>query len=163
MPPSAVLLLFKHFWVAFILMTFVNGAIWWRRSSEYRERDPSLTESYRSLIRGFVTWTNIPWVVMGAGILSGGVPSIFHYFNPSYPSPFVAAFFGSIFLLWVAGTYWLFALGGAEQLVRHPGLVQPSISSPVLIKVLWLVCLAGGVAGVTAMFIVQPQPPPFLQ
>jgi hypothetical protein len=163
MPPPAVLFLFKNFWAAFILMTFVNGAIWWRRSREYRERDPSLTEGYRSLIRGYVTWGNIPWVVMGSGILFGGVPSMFHYFNPRYPNPFVAAFFGSIFVLWAAGTYWLFARGGAEQLINHPGLAQPSINSPLIIKVLWLLCLAGGVAGVTAMFIVQPQPPPFLE
>jgi hypothetical protein len=155
--------LFKHFWVAFILVTILNGAIMWRRTSEYRERDPSLTESYRSLIRGFVTWSNIPWAVMGAGILFGSVPSMFHYFDPTYPSPFVAAFFGSIFVLWAAGSYWLFARGGAEQIVRHPGLVQPSFTSPALIKMLWLLCLAGGVAGVSLMFLVQPQPPPFLQ
>jgi hypothetical protein len=49
------------------------------------------------------------------------------------------------------------------MLDNHPGLIQPSIISPVLIKVLWLLCLAGGMAGVAAMFIVQPEPPPFLE
>lgn len=163
MPPPAVLLLFKHFWAAFILMTFLNGAIMWRQASVYRERDPSLVEGYRSLIRGFVTWNNIPWAVMGAGILLGGVPSTFHYFDPMYPSPFVAAFFASTFVLWAAGSYWLFARGGAEQIVRHPGLVQPWLNSPARIKILWLLCLAGGVVGASAMFLVRPQPPAFLE
>ena len=163
MPPRTVLLLFKHFWIAFILMTFLNGAIWWWRGRKDRERDPSLTEGYRALVRGFVTWGNLPWVIMGLGILVGGVPSVFHYFNPRYPNPFVTAFFGSIFLLWGAGTYWLFARGGAEQLARHPGLLQPPVTSPGLIKVFWLLCLAGGVAGVTGMFIAQIQPPAFLE
>jgi hypothetical protein len=163
MPPRSVLLLFKHFWVAFILITFLNGAIWWWRGTEHRDRDPSLTEGYRSLVLGFVTWGNIPWLIMGSGILFGGVPSIFHYLNPRYPSPFVTAFFASIFVLWGASIYWLFARGGAEQLVRHPGLVHPQTKSPALIKAFFLLCLAGGVAGVTAMFIVQIQPPPFLE
>ena len=81
MPPRAVLLLFKHFWVAFILMTFLNGAIWWWRGSKHRERDPSLIEGYRSLVRGFVTWGNIPWLIMGAGILFGGERVVFSHLS----------------------------------------------------------------------------------
>ena len=154
-------LVFKHFWVAFILATVANGAIWWSRSKEFRERDPALTEGYRSLIRGLVTWGNLPWLIMGAGILFGGVPSIFHYFNPRSPNPFVVAWFGSIFVLWVAGTYWLFARGGAEQLVRHPGLIQPQITSASAVKALWLLCLAGGIAAVAAMYFIEFKPPEF--
>ena len=158
-----MLLLFKHFWVVFILVTFLKAAIWWRLGGEHRQRDPSLTEDYRALVRGFVTWGNVPWLIMGVGILFGGVPSMFHYFNPRYPNPFVAAFFGSIVLLWLACTYWLFARGGAEQLVRCPGLVQPPVNNPTLIKRFWLMCLAGGVAGLIAAFFVEVHPPPFLE
>jgi hypothetical protein len=154
-------LLFKYFWVAFILVTFVNGAIWWSRSKPHRIRDPALTESYRSLIRGFVIWGNIPWLVMGAGIVFGGVPSIFHYFDPKSPNPFIAAWFGSVFFLWIAGCYWLFARGGAEELIRHPGLIQPQMSSPSAIKALWVLCLAGGVFGVALMYFGDFKPPEF--
>jgi hypothetical protein len=163
MPPGAVQLLFKHFWVAFILVTFLNAAIWWRRGSEYRQRDPSLTEDYRTLIRGFVTWVNAPWLIMGAGILFGGVPSIVDYFNPRYPNLFVAAFFASIVFLWLAGTHWLFARGGAEQLVRCPGLFNARLNSPGLIKIYWLMCLAGGIAGLIVMFFVDFPAPRFVE
>jgi hypothetical protein len=154
-------LVFKHFWVAFILGTLVNGAIWWLRGKQHRERDPALTEGYRSLIRGFVTWGNLPWLIMGAGILSGDVPSIFHYFDPRSPNPFIVAWFGSIFLLWTAGTYWLFGRGGAEQLVRHPGLMQPHFTSASAVKALWLVGLSGGIVGIAVMYFVEFEPPEF--
>ena len=152
-------LLFKHFWIAFVLGTFLNGAIWWLRGKPYRERDPSLTEGYRSLVRGFVLWGNLPWLIMGAGILSGSVPSIFHFFDPKSANPFVQAWFGSRFFLWLAGTWWLFARNGAEQLLRHPGLVQPETISPTLLKLFWLVGVAGGVAAVVAMYVGGFAPP----
>ena len=146
-------LLFKHFWVAFVLVTLLNGAVWWFRSKPHRQRDPSLTDGYRALIRGFVTWANVPWLIMGAGILFGGVPSMFHYFDPRSPNPFVTAWFGSIFFLWVAGTYWLFARGGAERLVRHSGLLQPSATNATAVKALWLLAVASGPAAVAAMYL----------
>lgn len=160
MHPSPQLLLLKHVWVLFILMTFVNAAIWWRRGTEHRQRDPSVTEDYRSLIRGFVTWGNVPWLVMGVGILFGGVPSVFHYFNPRSPNPFIPAFFVSIVLVWIVGTYWLFVRRGAERLARCPGLVQFPVNSAAAMKGFWLLCLAGGVVGLIAMFFFEVPPPP---
>jgi len=154
-------LIFSHFWVAFIVATLLNGGIWWSRSKPYRERDPSLTASYRSIIVGFITWGNIPWVIMGAGIVFGGVPSIFHYFNPRSSNPFVLAWFGSLFFLWLVGTYWLFARGGAEEIVRLPGLIQGNVTSASAIKRTWLLALAGGIAAVTAMHLLDFQPPNF--
>ena len=154
-------LIFRHFWVAFIVVTLINGGIWWWRSKPYRERDPSLTESYRSLILGFITWGNIPWVIMAAGILIGDVPSIFHYFNPRSSSPFVLAWFGSLFFLWLIGSYWLFARGGAEKIVRHPGLLQDNVITASGIKRTWVLGLAGGIAAVIAMHLVDFQPPSF--
>lgn len=154
-------LLFQHFWVAFIVVTCLNGAIWWKRSRSHREQDPTLTEGYRTLIRGFVTWGNIPWVVMGAGILFGGVPSVFAYFDPKSPNLFVTAWFGSLFLVWGAGTYWLFARGGAEMLARHPGIIQPELAVPSRLKVIWLLALAGGIGALTAMYLADFRPPTF--
>ena len=153
--------IFKHFWVAFILVTVANAAMWWYRGRPYRERDPSLTEGYRSLVRGFLFWGNVPWLVMGLGILVGDVPTIFHYFNPRSLDPFVLGWFGSIFFLWVLGTHWIFLRGGAERLVDHPGLIRPQSRSPAAIKNLWLLCLAGGIFGVVMMFTMEFTPPDF--
>jgi hypothetical protein len=156
-----VSLIFEYFWVAFILTTAANAAIWWSRGKPYRERDASLTEGYRSLVRGFLFWGNVPWFVMGLGILVGSVPTIFHYFNPKSLNPFVLGWFGSIFVLWVLGTHWLFFRGGAEQLIRHPGLIQPQPKSPSAIKNLWLLGLAGGIFAIFMMSTMEFTPPEF--
>ena len=152
-------LLYKHFWAVAIILTFVNGAIWWLHGIPHRKRDPSLTGGYLSLIRGFVLWGNIPWLIMGAGILFGGVPSTVHYFDPRYPNPFVAAFFGSVFFIWIMFTYWIFARGGAEQLIRHPGGIFPKMSSPLRVKALWVLCLAGGIFAFVMMYLGKVIPP----
>ncbi|MGD9366823.1 MAG: hypothetical protein PVH87_14070 [Desulfobacteraceae bacterium] len=69
-------------------------------------------------------WMNIPWIVMGFGCTVGGVPSVWHYFRPSDGNPFVLAWFGSVFFLWIAGTIWLFFQNGAETLAKHPGAIE---------------------------------------
>ena len=66
-------------------------------------------------------WGNIPWVVMAAGYLFGGVPSLFHYFRPLDGNTFVLAFFASVFFVWTMGTYWLVFGGGAEMIFKPYG------------------------------------------
>jgi hypothetical protein len=83
---------------------------------------------------------------MGGGVVVGGAPSVFHYFNPR-GGPFVIAFWVTVVVLWI-GTYrWLFR-GGAEELVAHPGLLNIQVG-PRVIKLLFLLALAGGVAAIS--------------
>jgi hypothetical protein len=153
-------LLFRYFWALAVLVTALNGGIWWYRGRSHRERDPSLVDGYRSLVTGFVGWGSIPWFVMGAGMVFGGVRSPFSYFDLRSPSLSVSAFLLSVVALWVAGTYWIFARDGAEKLVKHPGLFQPQMSAKG-IKLVWLAGLAGGIIAVVMMLSgrVPPAPP----
>ncbi len=98
-------------------------------------------------------WGNLPWVFMGLGCEVGGVPTVFYYFRPRDGNPFVIAFFASPAVIWALGTYWLFARGGAEMMIRHPGLLNVSFQSPALLKLFWCVCLAGGIVAAVAMFV----------
>ncbi len=141
----------KWFWLLAIGVTFLNGGIFWVQSRKEVKESPELEDGYRTLIKGFVMWTNIPWVVMGIGCLVGGVPSVFHYFRPRDGNLWVLAFFASVVLLWLLGTFWLFFRGGAEMLAKHPGFFHPPVRNPRLIKLFWFVCLAGGVLGVVVM------------
>jgi len=147
-----VQILLKHVWVAFIAVTCINAIVWWSRGEPHRIRDPQLTPGYQTLIKGFLIWGNIPWVVMAVGILYGGVPSAISFFSPREGNLFVMAFFASIFLVWIAGTYWLFLADGASKMVRYPGLLQPNISSPTILKLFWLTGVAAGVAATWMMY-----------
>lgn len=143
---KVLILLFRHAWVLFILVTCINGAVWWHRGQPRIAADPTLAAGYRRLIRAWLIYENLPWLVMGAGILFGGVPSVFHYFNPRN-GPFVIAFYVTVFTLWIATGYWVLFRGGAETLIAHPGLLNFPVQQPSVVKAIFLLCLAGGAVG----------------
>jgi hypothetical protein len=142
--------IFRHTWILFILVTCANGAVWWSRARQHVARQPELAEGYRSLIGGWLVYGNIPWVVMGTGILFGGVPTVFHYFDPRN-GPFVIAFYVTCGVLWMLAAYWVFFRDGAEALIRHPGLLSLPSEDPRVVKLLLVVSIAGGVAGLAMM------------
>jgi hypothetical protein len=142
----AVEVLFRHFWVAFIIVTLVNGRAWWNRAQSRIRLNPELEPGYRRLYRGYLFWMNVPWVVMGLGILSGQVPSIFHFLRPSHGNSFVLAWWGMMVALLSLGTYWVFGGGGAEMLERHPGVYMMPQWSADKLRRLWLGIIAWNVA-----------------
>ena len=142
--------LFRHAWILFIGATCVNALLWWNRGRAEAARNPELAPGYRALVGGFLIYGNLPWLVMGLGIVAGGVPSVAHYFDPRN-GPFVILFYVTIVALWVASTHWVFVRSGAEALVRHPGLLKIDVEAPWAIKMFLLLSLAGGVAGLAAM------------
>lgn len=154
-------LISKYFWIIFIVITLANAITMKIRAKKRIEADPSLKLGYDMIFKGIITWGNIPWVIMGAGIITGRVPTIFHYFRPQDGNPFVIAFYISVFLIWILGTYWLFVKNGAEMLVKHPGIFNYDFLSPAMIKLFWILCLAGGVAGVAMMFVMNVPLPNF--
>ena len=147
----------------FIVVTCLNARIYKTQSKKYIAQNPDLAEGYAKLIKGYVIWLNLPWVIMGIGSTVGGVPSTFHYLNPQSGNPYVLAWFGSVFLLWILGSIWIFFMGGAEALAKHPGAIQThslfskgkNISSPTAIKLFWCLCLLGGIFGVVMMWTQQ--------
>jgi len=151
----------KWSWVIFILVTFLNAASFALRGRREIKMHPELREGYRSITRGFVTWGNLPWVVMGVGCVYGGVPSVFSFFRPRDGNPYVLAFFCSVFLLWALGTYWLLYLNGAQKLLDHPGLLNIAIKSARGVLVYWFLSLAGGIVGTVLMFFFDVPVPHF--
>ena len=83
---------------------------------------------------------------MGYGILFGGVPSLDSYLVPGH-DPLVIAWYVSVVIIWILTAYWIFLRGGAESLVRHPGLLNVQTQDPRVVKALVALMLAGGVIG----------------
>lgn len=155
---SPIILIFRHAWIFFVLITCANGAIWWYRAQSKIAENPTLEPGYRRLIRSWFVYGNLPWLVMGAGILFGGVPSVFHYFNPRN-GPFVIAFYVTVVALWIATFYWMFFRGGAEDLLAHPGLLNLPVRRPWAVKVFFLLGVTGGVLALLAMIFGNIQVP----
>ena len=161
-------LISKYFWIVAIIVTGINLIIFRKRAQKYIKENPQLEEEYAALFRGFLFWMNIPWIIMGIGCTIGGVPSIWHYFRPRDSNPYVLAWFGSVFLMWILGTYWLFLRGGAEKLAQHPGMLElrygfkrKDITNPALIKTFWVLALAGGIVAFVLMWSLQFPIPTF--
>jgi hypothetical protein len=123
----------RHAWVLFIFVTCLNGVIWRWRARKHISANPSLTQGYTSLIRGWLIFGNLPWLVMGLGIVFGGVPTIWHYFNPRN-GPVVLIWYVTIVALWIASINWMFFRGGAEMLITHPGLLNLPSDQPRVVK-----------------------------
>ena len=150
------------------MVTGINWLVFRKRAQEHIEENPQLEEGYKALFRGYLLWLNIPWMVMGIGCTVGGIPSVWHYFRPRDGNPYVLAWFGSVFFLWVFGTFWLFFRDGAETLARHPGVMKfgyglksKGITSPALIKAIWLLVLAGGIVGAVVIWSTEIPIPTF--
>jgi|SRR5262249_42521676 len=135
-----------------------NAAIWWRRAQPRIAENPALEPGYRRMVKAWLIYGNVPWLVMGAGILSGAVPSTLHYFNPRN-GPFVVAFYLSVVVLWILTFRWLCFKRGAEMLLEHPGLFNFPVSRPWAVKAYFLLCLAGGVIGLSIMIFANIQVP----
>lgn len=142
----------RHFWLAFIAANVLNALILKARSRKYILQKPELAAGYQQLFNGFLLWGNVPWVVMGIGILFGGVHNVFSYFRPRDGNPFVLAWFGVIGALCLLGFHWLFARRGAEFLVEHPGLLRGIPQSPAMIRLFYCLMVAGGVVALGFMF-----------
>ena len=54
-------LLLHHFWIAFVVVTVVNGHAWWNRVQTRIQSRPDLEPGYRRLYQGYLFWTNLPW------------------------------------------------------------------------------------------------------
>src|SRR5437867_2948756 len=83
----------RYFWAIAIFVTCVNVVSLKRRSRRHIEANPELAKGYATLIRGYLLWMNIPWVVMGLGCTIGGIPAVWYFFRPRDGNPYVLAWF----------------------------------------------------------------------
>ena len=66
---------------------------------------------------------------MGIGCTVGGVPTVFHYFQPRDGNPFVLAWWAVFFALYIIGAYWIFFSNGAHILTKYKCLEKSEIIS----------------------------------
>lgn len=144
--PFPFSLFLRYFWLLAIAGTFLNAYILKMRFQKYIIEDPSREVGYEKLFRGYLVYLNIPWVVMGIGIVFGKISTIFDFFYGLRGfNPFIILFWISIILLWALLLVWIYFLGGAEFLIAHPGLLRGNIKSSKLIKIYVALLFVGSI------------------
>lgn len=142
----------KTFWLIAIAVTFLNAQPLRVRAKSETARNPALKEGYDQLLKGYLIFLNLPWLVMGIGILVGGTQSVFEYFDPRAGNVYVLAFHVMIFIEWALAVLWIYFAGGAEFLIKHPGVINFDVQSPLVLKLLFALMLGGGIAGEIVMW-----------
>jgi hypothetical protein len=105
----------RYFWVIAIGFSLINYVIGRRRIVA----ESSLNEIRRSdtlgLFGRLCLYSNVPWLVMGWGILAGGVPSVFSYFRPQDHNAYVTGWYACMLLLAIANAFWIVLADGAAR------------------------------------------------
>lgn len=154
-------MVFKYFWISFILVTIVNAYVMRYRSNKYIAESPELEAGYDKLLKGMIFYGNIPWVIIGIGIMTGLANSVIDFLNPRSMKPIVLIFHLSIIVLWGLSIRWLYFKKGAEFLEKHRGFIQVhgfghrADVSASQIKSFFPIVLIGGIGGMIAMWFIE--------
>lgn len=144
--------LINYSWIAFIGVTVANALVWRHRALPHIARKPELREGYKRLVLGLMLWGNIPWLVMGLGLLVGSVSSFYDYLRPREARPWVLAWYATCIGVWVRWLWWLFRQDGAQTLVDHPGLLNIPLSKAKYFKLLACALTLSGIIGMAMAF-----------
>lgn len=149
---------FNFFWIIFIAVTCLNALYLKKKSQSIIAENPKLAEGYDKLIKGFLIFGNIPWIIMGLGILTGQVESVFDYLNLRSLNFFVILFISTLIILWILLLRWIFFKNGANFLEEHPGLMtRMNLSgnknlTATQIKIFIPLMILGGVVALVLMW-----------
>jgi hypothetical protein len=117
-------------------MGLINSFLGWRSVMTHIRHNEVLKAKYRQLFIQYVIWTNLPWVVMGIGILFGGTQGVLDYLVPSSGNVTVLIWWALFFFMNFSLVIWIFFAGGAETLEKYPGLPTLLSGSASHIKVM---------------------------
>ena len=137
--------MFKFFWIFGFVVSIANAFIFNERSKKYIAQNPELKEGYTKLIKWFLIFFNIPFMIIGIGELSEMTHGIQMYLAlPKSLNPILLIFHLYMFLFIVFSSIWIYARGGADFIAKHPGIIafrglgsDNDITSALTIKIIW--------------------------
>jgi len=149
----------KYFWVAAIAGAVLSALLINRRCRRLVEQTPELAPSCSTLVWGFATWENMPWVVMGIGIMFGRVATAWHYFLQVRENTFVLLWWACVFVTVVVSAYWVFFKGGAELYGKLSELYGARFGSATAVKVFMVGALVATIVLFVFLYAVNPAVP----
>ncbi len=140
----------RYFWLVCIVITFFN----YRQALGSTPAGGARIDPLRGVyLRRVALFSVLPWIVMGAGVLFGGVKDVWAYFRPQDGDPWVLAWFATLLVLAIANAAWVFFADGARKvrqyglfaMGRRPGgqpMPEPLIKALAALGPVWiLVCM----------------------
>jgi hypothetical protein len=116
-------LFFKHFWLLLVLIHTINGIVLKFSVRKYIRTDSRLKKGYRDYLKGWFIIGNLPWLVIGVGVLTGLINNTFDGIDFTLNNVVSVVFLVTITAIWCAGVVWIYVKDGAKFLERHPGLI----------------------------------------
>lgn len=106
------------------MLLFILGlAASWRFAAGHRiAADPALRRPPNRLYSGFAFWLSLPFLVMGAGVLSGSVETTLHFLRFDLSNPFIVAFYLLAVVEDALFIWWIFFRDGDRLLALHTEL-----------------------------------------
>ncbi len=153
----------KYFWLLGIAVTGINALAIELSCRRHIRQHPELRLAYSRVMCGMLVWWNLPWVVMGIGIMLGRVPTLWHYFFEIRGNVFVLAWWVSVFAMAIVSSRWAFSHDAAQLCSRLSRLCKWPLLHATGIGVFILVALAGGLVLFTAIYLRNPPLPEFIK
>ncbi len=111
-------LISRNFWLVCFAITWINFFV---NSRAGVKDDLSLEDqaTRRRYLFNFALITCLPWLVMGAGTLSGSTPAVWFYFRPQDGNPYVIGWLASIVLMQLWLSWWILFADGARKMTKY--------------------------------------------
>lgn len=139
-------IIFNYFWVFLIVFGIINGLSWKRNLLKERTLSDEEEFEFDSLIKGFIIWGTLPWIIMGITSFVFGVSDFRFLVFPNEVSKAYLVFYVTVILLNGYTFIWINFLGGAEKLARYPGIMNHKSAKPISYKLLSYLGILANVA-----------------
>jgi hypothetical protein len=133
----------RYSWMVFILFTFINVVSQWNLVKTSLKKDKEFAKGFRHYVIGLLFFFNIWLVIVGIGIETGWVDSIFDFMFVKR-SPIVIAANVYLIILLFTISRWIFVGNGAKILARlrqYPSGIFSPVHTEDGIRLLWTVYL----------------------
>ncbi len=154
--------IFKYAWIAFLIVPFINYFYFKDKFNDYIIEKPERERGYNLIRKSILIYGLIPWIIVAIGCLSGQTESVFDYFQPAKLNPFVLLFHFSVIIIWIMLIRFIFFKDGAQFLEDHPGIIHFKAGgyrndrlSKKNIKLFFLLSIAGGIAAMVMMWVIE--------
>jgi cbb3-type cytochrome oxidase subunit 3 len=144
----------EYDWLLMLALVVVATAVLWFRDRTRAKGDRNRQRVLTRRALTFLFWASLPWTVMAVGILSGAMRTSEEFFNPG-SGPFSYFWIASMIAVWIACLYWVFAKGGAEEIIASEYLTLAGwpVRRPAHVKLFFIVAVAGGIVGLATLIL----------